>query len=87
MQPILNNVLVKPYPPLEVSEGGIIVPENARQENNKVFIVAVGKGTKKKPMTLNPGESGFRVKSWGTEVIINGEKHYLMDQSAVLAKV
>lgn len=87
MQPILNNVLVRPYPPMEVSEGGLIVPESARKENNKVFIVAVGGGTSKKPMTLKPGESGYRVKDWGTEVVVDGEKHYLMDQSAVLAKI
>lgn len=87
MQPVLNNVLVKPYPPMEITEGGLIVPDSARKENNKVLIVAVGKGTNKKPMTLKPGESGYRVKDWGTEVLIDGEKHYLMDQNAVLAKI
>lgn len=85
MKPIRNYVLVKPFPPDEVSEGGIFVPESARQENNKVHIVSVGEGTPKRPMNLKAGQIGYRVKDWGTPVEINGEKHYLMDNSAIIA--
>ena len=86
MQPIRNQVLVKPFPSDEISEGGIFVPESARTVSNKVQIVKVGNGTKEKPMNLKPGETGFRVKDWGLEVLIEGEKHYLMDSDAILAK-
>lgn len=85
MKPIRNFVLVKPFPPDEVSEGGIFVPESARAENNKVHIVAVGEGTVKRPMNLKAGQVGYRVKDWGTPVEIEGEKHYLMDNSAIIA--
>lgn len=85
MKPIRTNVLVKPFPADEMSEGGIFVPLNARKESNKVFIIEVGNGTKDKPMRLKKGQVGFRVKDWGTEVIINGEKHFIMDQEAILA--
>jgi chaperonin GroES len=85
MRPILQNVLVRPYPSDEKSEGGIFVPESAREVSNKVFIVEVGNGSKEKPMKLKSGQTGFRVKDWGQEFIINGEKHYLMDQSAIIA--
>lgn len=85
MKPIRNFVLVKPFPSDEISEGGIFVPESARQESNKVHIVAVGGGTPNRPMNLRAGQVGFRVKDWGTPVEINGEKHYLMDNSAIIA--
>jgi|694.fasta_scaffold137002_4 chaperonin GroES len=85
MKPIRNFVLVKPFPPDEVSEGGIFVPESARQESNKVHIIAVGNGTKNKPMNLKAGQVGYRVKDWGTLVEIDGVKHYLMDNSAIIA--
>lgn len=85
MTPIRNQILFKPFPPDDVSTGGIIVPDSAKEVNNKGTIVKVGKGTKEKPMTLYGGQVGFRVKGWGVEIIIDGEKHYLMEQDAVLA--
>mgnify|MGYP000993962647 CR=1 FL=1 len=85
MIPILNNVLVKPYPSPEITESGFYVPENAREVNNKVLVVEVGKGTDKKPMLFKKGVTAFRVKDWGTEIVINNEKHFLMDQGALLA--
>lgn len=85
MTPIRSQVLVKPFPSDEISEFGIIVPESARTPSNKVTIVKVGNGTKDKPMKLKSGQTGFRVKDWGCEVLVNGELHFIMDQDAILA--
>ena len=85
MQPIRSNVLAKPYPPDTLSEGGIFVPESARSESNKMLIVAVGNGTKDRPMKFKEGQTIYRVKDWGTPVDIEGERHYLMDQDSILA--
>lgn len=85
MQPIRTNILAKPYPPDVLSEGGIFVPESARSESNKMLIIAVGNGTKDRPMKFKKGQTAFRVKEWGTPVDIEGERHYLMDQEAILA--
>ena len=85
MIPVRQNILVKPYPSEEVSEGGIYVPENAREVSNKVKVVAVGTGTPKKPMLLKAGMTGFRVKSWGQPLEIDGELHFIMEQSAIIA--
>lgn len=85
MTPIRTQVLVKPFPSEEVSEFGIIVPESVRKPSNKVMVVKVGNGTKDKPMKLKEGQTGFRVKDWGCEVLISGELHFIMDQDAILA--
>lgn len=85
MQPIRSQVLVKPFPPEEMSEGGIFVPASAQRINNKVTIVKVGNGTKDKPMKLKPGQVGYRVYEWGCPVMIDGELHFIMDQDAILA--
>lgn len=85
MQPIRSNVLAKPYPPDEISEGGIFIPESARSESNKMLIIAVGNGTKDRPMKFKAGQTAYRVKEWGTPVDIAGERHYLMDQDSILA--
>jgi chaperonin GroES len=85
MQPIRTQVLVKPYPSDEISEGGILIPESVRKPSNKVKIIKVGRGTQENPMKLKEGDTAFRVKDTGCEVMINDELHYLIDQSAILA--
>jgi chaperonin GroES len=85
MKPIRDTILVKPVPSDEVSDGGIYVPESCREVSNKVIIVAVGDGTAKKKMFFKEGQIGYRVKDWGEEILVNGEKHYLMGSDAILA--
>lgn len=85
MIPIRTNVLVKPYPPDDISEGGIFVPDSAKEPSNKVLVVEVGAGTKQKPMQLKKGQTGFRVKQWGEPILIDGELHFIMEQSAIIA--
>jgi co-chaperonin GroES (HSP10) len=85
MKPVRDNVLVRPCASDETTEGGIFIPESCRKPSNKVMIVEVGGGTSKKPMRLQKGATGFRVKDWGEEIIIDGERHFLMSQDAIIA--
>ena len=36
-------------------------------------------------MTLKKGQVVYRVKDWGVPVLIEGEMHYLMEDSAINA--
>ncbi|NBU53772.1 MAG: co-chaperone GroES [Alphaproteobacteria bacterium] len=83
--PVKSQILFKPLKSPEVSESGLFIPENARAVNNVGKIVAVGKGTKEKPMKLKAGQIAHRVQGWGTEVLVNGELHFLMDEAAIIA--
>jgi co-chaperonin GroES (HSP10) len=86
MQPIRDQVLVKPFMIEGQTENGIIIPDSFKKESNKVKIVAVGNGTAKSKMKLQAGQIGFRVKDWkGNEVQIEGETYYLMNQDSILA--
>ena len=85
MTPIRSQVLVKPFASDEISEFGIIVPENARKPSNKVMVVKVGNGTKDKPMKLKAGQTGYRVQDWGCPVEVEGELHFIMDADAIIA--
>lgn len=84
IKPIRNNILVKVFKEDLFSTGGIIVPESYRKEGSKVEILAVGNGTKKKPMTLSPGIA-YRIQSAGTPIDYNGEKYYILDQANIIA--
>lgn len=85
MTPIRTQVLVKPYPSDEISEGGIFVPESARRVSNKVKVIKTGNGTKDRPMVFKEGQTAYRVYEWGLDVEINGELHFLLDQDGLLA--
>ena len=85
MKPIKNNVLVKPFPSDEISSGGIYVPESARKTSNKMEVVEVGTGTKDRPMQFRKGQTVYRVKDWGDEIIIKGQVHFLIKDDALIA--
>ncbi len=81
IQPIRKNVLVKCFETSNVTEGGIFIPDSAKTDSNKVEVVAVGKFVKE----LKKGDIGHRVKDWGEPIIEDGQKYYLMDESAIIA--
>ncbi len=85
MKPIRNNVLLKPFPSDEMSTGGIIIAESYREPSNKMEVIEVGNGTKEKPMRFRKGETVYRVKSWGDEILIDGQVHFLMSDDSIIA--
>lgn len=86
MIPIKENILFKPFKGSDKSDGGIIVPESFQKVSDKGLVVAVGLGSKRKPMRLKPGQIAYRVHGWSTsEVMIDGELHYIMNQDAIIA--
>lgn len=87
MKMIRENVLVKPFPSDDKSAGGIIVSEAHRTVSNKMEVVAVGPGTKMVPMEFKPGDTAFRVQGCGDEVIVDGEKHFIVKANWLIAKM
>lgn len=85
INPILNQILVRPFFINGISNGGIVVPDSCRKESDKVEVLAVGGGTLKTPMQFKKGDILFRTHDWGTPVEYNGEMFYLMEQNSILA--
>lgn len=85
LKPIKNKVLIKLFPGDDKSTGGIVVAESFRAESNKGKVIAVGAGTKDKPMQFKEGDIVYRVQGHGEPVDIEGERHYMMDQNTILA--
>lgn len=85
INPIGENILVKPFESDNISAGGILIPDSMKRPSNKVKIVAVGGGTLQRPMRFKGGEIAYRVQNWGEPLIIDGELHYLLNQSAIIA--
>lgn len=85
MKPIGTQILFKPFPPDEVTDGGLIVPDGVKKVNNKGIIVSVGNGTVARPMKLKPGVKAYRVQEWGQDILIDDELYFIMDMDSVLA--
>lgn len=85
IRPLADRVLIQPAQAEEVTVGGIIIPDSAKEKPLKGLVVAAGKGTKDEEMMLKEGDTVLYGKYAGTEIELEGEKYLIMRQSDVLA--
>lgn len=85
IQPLADRVLIEPKAAEEVTVGGIIIPDSAKEKPLKGTVVAVGNGTKDEEMVLKAGDSVLYGKYAGTELELEGKKYLIMRQNDVLA--
>lgn len=84
IKPLADRVLIEPTAAEEVTLGGIIIPDSAKEKPLKGTIVAVGNGTKDEEMVLKVGDTVLYGKYAGTELELEGEKYLMMRQADVL---
>ena len=87
MTPLRDLILIKPFPPDEVTEGGLLIPESVRERSSKALVVEVGAGTKNYPVEAKVGDAIIHVKGAGDEIIVNNEPHFLIRQIDILSYV
>jgi chaperonin GroES len=84
IQPLHEKIVVKPFPPEQISAGGIIVPDTVQERPSKATVVAIGTGLDNRPMTLKVGDIVFHVKNAGTPVRYNSEEYFVLRDVEVL---
>ena len=87
IKPLADRVLIRPTAAEEVTIGGIIIPDTAKEKPLKGEIIAVGNGTKDEEMILKAGDIVLYGKYAVTEIELEGEKFLIMRQSDVLAVI
>lgn len=87
IKPLFDRVLIEPTPAEEVTLGGIIIPDTAKEKPLKGKVVATGDGTKDDPMVLTVGQEVLYGKFAGTELELEGTKYLMMRQNDVLAVI
>lgn len=85
IKPLADRVLIEPTAAEEVTLGGIIIPDSAKEKPLKGKVLAVGHGLKDEPMVLKAGDTVLYGKYAGTEIEVEGTKYLMMRQSDVLA--
>ena len=89
LKPLADRVIVKPAEALEVSKGGIILPDTAKEKPIEGKVVAVGKGKvaddgKLIKPEVSVGDKVLFSKYGGTEVKIDGEEYLIMREEDIL---
>lgn len=92
IQPLFDNVLVKPLQAEATLPSGIILPDSAKEKPQVGQIMAVGTGgTDEKgntiKMVVKVGQKVMYKKWGGNEVKVNGEEWMIVEQKDVLAIV
>ena len=89
VKPLEDRVLVKPVEEEMVTEGGIYLPETAKERPMRGTVVAVGPGRrldngKRAEMSIRKGDTVVYGKYAGSEIEIKGEEHLILRESEVL---
>ena len=92
LKPLGNRVVIEPIEQEDVTVGGIVLPETAKEKPQKGVILAVGKGDKDEngkriDMDVKEGETVLFPKYSGTEIKVDGKKLLIMREADILAIV
>jgi chaperonin GroES len=82
-------VLIKRHGDVEEQQGGIIIPDTAKDKPQEGSVIAVGPGKYlddggRRPMAVAAGNTVLFGKYAGTEIKINGEERLVMRESDIL---
>ena len=89
LKPLGDRVVVKPIEQEEMTAGGIVLPETAKEKPQRGKIVAAGPGRvedgKRVELDVKEGDTVLFAKYAGTEIKIEGEKVLILKESDILA--
>jgi chaperonin GroES len=92
IKPLGNRLVVQPIEEEEITAGGIVLPETAKEKPQKGTVLAVGPGERNDqgehmPLEVSEGDSVLFAKYSGTEIKYEGKKLLIMRESDILAKI
>jgi len=91
LQPLADRVIVKPIEKEEMTKGGIVVPDTAKEKPQEGEVIAVGPGRlsedgKRIAIDIKVGDKVIYTKYGGTEIKIEDEELVILRESDILAK-
>jgi chaperonin GroES len=92
IRPLNDRVIVQRIAEEEVTKGGIIIPDSAKEKPQEGKVVAVGTGKvlengTKLPMDVKVGDKILFGKYAGTEIKIEGEELLMMREDDILGVI
>jgi chaperonin GroES len=91
IEPLGDRVVIRATPKEEVSKGGIVLPDTAKEKPQEGKIIAVGPGRlteegNRIAMEVKKGDKVIYSKYAGTEFKLDGEELIIMREGDILAK-
>ena len=92
LKPLGDRVVVKPIEQDEVTVGGIMLPDTAKEKPQKGEVLAAGPGARndageRVEMDVKVGDVVLYAKYAGTEIKLDGDKVLILRESDILAIV
>ena len=90
IKPLGNRVVVEPLEQEEITAGGIVLPETAKEKPQKGKVLSVGPGERNDKgdrieMDISEGDTVLFAKYAGTEIKLDGKKLLILRDSDILA--
>lgn len=90
IRPLHDRILAKRVPEEEKTQGGLFIPDTAKEKPLHAEVIAVGNGKilengSVQPLTVKAGDKILVGKYSGSEVKIDGEEHIILREEEVLA--
>jgi chaperonin GroES len=88
VRPLHDRIIVKRITGEEVTKGGIIIPDTAKEKPQEGEVIAVGPGKREDgkliAVDVKKGDRILFGKYSGTEIKIDGEEHLIMREEDIL---
>ena len=92
VRPLDDRVVIRPAASEEVTTGGIVLPDSAKEKPQRGEVVAVGSGRlldngERASLSIEVGDIVIYGKFGGVDMEVNGEDVKILRESDILAKV
>ena len=92
IRPLADKVLVQRLEAENVTAGGIVLPDSAKEKPQKGKVVSVGNGKvlddgTVRPMQVKKGDIVLFTSYAGTDIKVEGKEYLIMDELGILAVV
>ena len=92
IRPLDDRVVIRPAESEEITAGGIVLPDSAKEKPQRGTVVAVGSGRllesgARAGLSLEVGDVVIYGKFCGTDIEVNGEDVKILREAEILAKV
>jgi chaperonin GroES len=92
VKPLNDRVLVKRIEEVQVTKGGILIPDTAKEKPIEGKVIAVGPGKmsdagNRMPLQLKEGDRVLFGKYAGTEIKMESEEYLMMREEDILAVI
>lgn len=89
LRPLYDRIVVRRIEQQEQKQGGIIIPDSAKEKPQEAEVVAVGKGKRLEngtvvPLDVKVGDRILFGKYSGSEVKMDGQEYLIMREDEVL---